>query len=290
MPTHRSAPRPCRHFATWCRCRPTARWTPGRRAAGPGRRLRDSDGEVRIAAHLGMIRLGRLPRRRWRRPWARRSRRCAACAAETLQKLGPDARTAAPDLVAALRDADAEVRDGAGWALEAIDPELRAAVPALRQALAAPPKPIPLPDRPRSRHTGRWPSWPPRRRLIPVIVRPRRCGNCRCAAANRPWWPWPWRRSARIGATRTLGREMLLKCLDGRPDARAEDDAARRLKLARRLLEEGKAEAAQRTSAASSRPTRAPAPPRRAAGCSLPVGRAISIEAEGWRVGAAFQR
>ena len=44
--------------------------------------------------------------------------------------------------------------------------------------------------------------------------------------------------------TRALGREMLLKCLERRPDDKVEEEAARRLKLARRLLEEGKAEAA----------------------------------------------
>jgi hypothetical protein len=32
---------------------------------------------------------------------------------------------------------------------------------------------------------------------------------------------------------------MLVKCLGGRPDDKAEEEAARRLKLARRLLEDG---------------------------------------------------
>ena len=77
--------------------------------------LRDADEEVRIAAHLGMIRLGRLAAPTLAAALTDKEPAVRRLAVETLRKLGPEARAAAPDLIAALRDADAEVRDGAGW-------------------------------------------------------------------------------------------------------------------------------------------------------------------------------
>jgi HEAT repeat protein len=206
--------------------------------------LRDADGEVRIAAHLGMIRLGRAAAPALATALGDKDAPVRRLATETLQKLGPDARLAVPELIAALRDADAEVRDGAGWALEALDPELRAALPALRAALAAPPKPMP----------------------IAVVAKEfcyRTVAELAALAAGQPGdlsrqalQELSLRRGEEaltalaLAAvsddrdTRALGREMLLKCLDKRPDDKAEDAAARRLKLARRLLEEGKTDAA----------------------------------------------
>jgi HEAT repeat protein len=207
--------------------------------------LRDSDGEVRIASHLGMIRLGRAAAPTLGTALSDKEPTVRRLAAETLQKLGPDARTAAPDLVAALRDADAEVRDGAGWALEALDPELRAALPALRQGLAAPPKPMPVTATAKeicyrtvaelaALATGE-PGEGARQALRELSLR--RGDQALTALALAA--------ISEDRDTRILGREMLLKCLDKRPDAKAEDEAARRLKLARRLVEEGRAEAAQ---------------------------------------------
>jgi HEAT repeat protein len=206
--------------------------------------LRDSDEEVRIAAHLGMIRLGAAAAPTLATALSEKEPAVRRLAAETLQKLGPNARTAAGDLIATLRDADAEVRDGAGWALEALDPELRTALPALRQALAAPPKPMP----------------------VEAMIKEACYRTVTDLAALAAGEPGDLARQAlrelslRRGEqalvslglaavsedreTRALGREMLLKFLERRPDDKAEEEAARRLKLARRLLEEGKAEAA----------------------------------------------
>jgi hypothetical protein len=201
--------------------------------------LRDPDGEVRIAAHLGMIRLGRLAAPALAAALAEKEPAVRRLAAETLRKLGPEAKSAAPDLIAALCDADAEVREGAGWALEGIDPDLGAAVPALRQALAAPPKPPPA-DK-----SAREPCYRTVAELAAVAA----------SEVSEAVAPALRELSQRRGEAalvalglaavspdrevRQLGRDMLLKCLTNRPDERAEEEAARRLKLARRLLEEG---------------------------------------------------
>ena len=207
--------------------------------------LRDADGEVRIGAHLGMIRLGRAATATLSTTLQNPDPAVRRLAAETLQKLGPDARAAAPALVAALRDSDAEVRDGAGWALEAIDAELGAAVPALRQAPAAPRKVGAVAQ------STKEPAF--------LLV-----GELTALAAGEPGnnatqalRELSLRRGepalvalalAAVSEDRTvrpLGREMLVKCLATRPDEKAEEDAARRLKLARRLLDEGARDAAK---------------------------------------------
>jgi HEAT repeat protein len=207
--------------------------------------LRDPDGEVRIAAHLGMIRLGRAAAPALGTALGDKEPAVRRLAAETLQKLGPAARTATPDLVAALRDADADVRDGAGWVLEGLDPELRAALPALREGLAAPPKPMPVTATAKevcfrtvaelAALTAGEPGDLARQALRELSLR--RGDQALTALALAA--------VSEDRDTRALGREMLLKYLDKRPDDKAEDDAARRLKLARRLADEGRAEAAQ---------------------------------------------
>jgi HEAT repeat protein len=166
-------------------------------------------------------------------------------AADTLRKLGPEARTTAPDLIAALRAADADVRDGAGLALEAIDPDLRAALPALRRALAEPPAPVPV----RASSQEMWcrtvaelaalaagePTGPVKPALRELSLRRGEAALIALALAA----------VSEDRETRALGREMLVKWLAGRPDDRMEDEAARRLKIARRLLDEGRQEAGQ---------------------------------------------
>ena len=120
--------------------------------------LRDADGEVRIAAHLGMIRLGRAAAPALASALGDQEPAVRRLAAETLQKLGPDAKAAAPDLIAALRDADAEVRDGAGWRRSA-RPRIASRAAGAAPVLAVPPKPMPVAAHPRRRRaTGRWPS------------------------------------------------------------------------------------------------------------------------------------
>ncbi len=207
--------------------------------------LSDADGEVRIAAHLGLIHLGRAATATLGHSLRAADPAVRRLAAETLQKLGPDARTAAAELVAALRDGDAEVRDEAGWALEAIDPELRAAVPALRQALAAPAKQLTVV------RSAREPAFQTVAELAATASADsgdRAAQALRELARRRGESTLVALALAAVSddrAVRDLGREMLLKCLAGRPDARAEEDASRRLKLARRLLEEGDREAAR---------------------------------------------
>ncbi|HKI35888.1 MAG TPA: HEAT repeat domain-containing protein [Gemmataceae bacterium] len=206
--------------------------------------LHDADEEVRIAAHLGMIRLGRAAAPALGAALAEKEPAVRRLAVETLRKLGPEAKAAAPDLIAALRDADPEVRDGAGWALEAIDPELRAALPALRQALAAPPKPVPAAASSKeacfrtvaelAAVAAGEPGDSTKQALRELSLRR---GEQALLALGL----------AAVSAdreTHDLGREMIVKCLGNRPDDKAEAEAARRLKLARRLRDEGAREAA----------------------------------------------
>ena len=56
-------------------------------------------------------------------------------AAQTLSKIGPDAKAAVPALTEVLKDKDKDVRDAAAEALGKIGPEAKAAVPALIEAL-----------------------------------------------------------------------------------------------------------------------------------------------------------
>jgi HEAT repeat protein len=205
--------------------------------------LRDADGEVRIAAHLGMIRLGSRSAPALGAALGEKEPVVRRLAAETLGKLGPEARPAAPDLVAALRDADAEVRDGAAFALEALDPELGAAVRALRQALAAPMK-VAVADP--------SPKEPCYQTVAELVAGAAGTGDTGRAALRELSLRRGEQTLLALGLAavsedaeaRALGRAMLLKCLEKRPDDKAEEEAARRLKLARGLLEDGKREAA----------------------------------------------
>jgi hypothetical protein len=170
--------------------------------------------------------------------------------AEALKDSDPEARgyaasalaaIGAPAAPALLKAADAgpdrEVRDLAGLALEAIDPDFRAALPALRQAPAA------------ATTAGAAKSTKePCYRTVAELV----------AAAGEPGDPakqalreLALRRgeealTALVLAAasgdrelRELGRDLLLKYLSNRPDDKAEEEAARRLKLARQVLDGG---------------------------------------------------
>jgi hypothetical protein len=189
-------------------------------------------------------------------------------AANTLGLAGAKAKAAVPALVEALKDSDPEARGYAAsalaaigapavlallkaantsadrqvcgladLALEGIDPDFRAALSALRQAPAAPPN-----------GAAAKSTEEPCYRTIAELA----------AAAGEPGEPA--KRALRELALRRgeqaltalllaaisddrerrqLGRELLLKYLTGRPDDRAEEEAARRLKLARRPSDEG---------------------------------------------------
>jgi HEAT repeat protein len=207
--------------------------------------LRDADPDVRIAAHLALIRLRAAAAPALGAALAAESVTVRRLAAETLKKLGPQARPAVPDLVAALADADAAVRDGAGWALQAIDPELRGALPALREALARPRAAEGRPARPR-RELCFWSvgelaaaageGGESRKGALEELARrhgPEALTALALAAVD------PDR------ALRQTGRGLLLRYFADRPDDAAEAEAARRLKLARHLMAEGHRDKAQ---------------------------------------------
>jgi HEAT repeat protein len=109
--------------------------------------LKDADEEVRVAAHLGLLKVPKeaVPplAAALKHPDAGVRREVV----ETLKKIAteghaPEAiRGITPELVVALRDPDADVSEGAGWALGQIDADFKSALPALRQALKAPPGP-----------------------------------------------------------------------------------------------------------------------------------------------------
>jgi HEAT repeat protein len=107
--------------------------------------LKDPDEEVRIAAHLGLLKVPKeaVPplAAALQHPDAGVRREVV----ETLKKIATEGhvpesiRGITAELIVALRDPDADVSEGAGWALVQIDADFKAALPALRLALKAPP-------------------------------------------------------------------------------------------------------------------------------------------------------
>jgi HEAT repeat protein len=107
--------------------------------------LKDPDEEVRIAAHLGLLKVPKEAVPPLAAALTHREVGVRREAVETLKKIAteghvPEAiRGITPELIVALGDPDLEVSEGAGWALGQIDPDFKAALPALQRALKAPP-------------------------------------------------------------------------------------------------------------------------------------------------------
>jgi hypothetical protein len=190
-------------------------------------------------------------------------------AANTLGLAGPGAKAAVPALAEALKDSDEEVRSYAasalaavgvpaapalvkaaaasddpqtrslaGLALEAIDPDFRAALAALRQTTAAAPE---------TGHTAKSTKEP----CYCTIAELAAAAGGQGDPAKLALRELALRRGERALTAltlaaisddrelRELGRELLVKYLAGRPNDKAEEEAARRLNLARRALDEG---------------------------------------------------
>jgi hypothetical protein len=190
-------------------------------------------------------------------------------AANTLGLAGADAKAAVPALAEALKDSDEEVRGYAasalaaigapaapalvkaveasadpqvrglaGLALEAIDPDFRAALSALRQTRAA------VPASGATAKSTKEPCYRTIAELVAATGEPSDPAKqaLRELALRRGEQALTALTLAAVSddrELRELGREMLLKYLSGRPNGKSEEEAARRLKLARRALDEG---------------------------------------------------
>jgi HEAT repeat protein len=215
---------------------------------------KDSDKDVRAAAHVALLAAPRDALPLLGTALADKDVAVRRAAIETIKTIAveghaeKEVKAATWDLLAALKDDDKDVCEGAGWALGEIDPELKANMPELVKAMHQPAKKGASPIAgqkdfrliPMTRlaeaaelETGE------RKQDLLAELRQRRGTPILIALAR-----------AAVDSdkeTRTRGRTSLLMYLTEKPNPKEEDAAAIRLRLYKRLAEDGKGEAAQKS-------------------------------------------